>query len=124
MLEPLHYNLYYDETKGVIQIDGDITSYYQEFEPGDYIFKLTAVYEDCESDYALTPNGDDYLLIEIQDHTSVSEVEFEEIVNVIEIYNVNGQRVNGTDIQSLNQGMYIIKGVTESGKVVIKKIVR
>ena len=122
--DPLHYNLYYDETKDVIQIDGDVTSFYQEFEPGDYIFKLTAVYEDCESDYALTPNGDDYLLIEIQDHTSVSEVEFEEIVNVIEIYNVNGQRVNGTDIQSLNQGMYIIKGVTESGKVVIKKIVR
>ena len=122
--QPLHYNLYCDETKDVIQIDGDVTSFYQEFEPGDYIFKLTAVYEDCESDFALTPDGENYLFIEIPDHTSVDEVEFEEIVNVIEIYNVNGQRVGGTDIQSLNQGMYIIKGVTESGKVVIKKIVR
>ena len=122
--QPLHFNLYYDELNDAIQIDGDITSFYQEFEPGDYIFKLTAVYEDCESSYALTPNGDDYILIEIPDHTLVAEIESEDIVNVIEIYNLNGQRVSTTEIQSLNQGIYIIKGVTESGKTVIRKIVK
>lgn len=122
--QPLHYNLYYNELKEVIQIDGDITSFYQEFEPGDYIFQLTAVYEDCESDFAITPDGEDYIFIEIPSHESVSEIEYEQIVNIIEIYNLNGQRVNANNIQELNSGMYIIKGVTETGKTVIRKIVR
>lgn len=123
-IQPLHYNLYCENTKEVIQIDGDVTSFYQEFEPGDYIFKLTAVYEDCESDYALTPNGDDYLLIEITSHESVSEIEFDEIVNIVEVYNLNGQRVNANNLEELNQGIYIIKGMTDSGKTMIRKIVR
>lgn len=122
--QPLHYNLYLEGVKEIIEIDGEYTSYYQELEPGDYIFKLSAVYEDCESDFAFTPDGDDYILIEIPSHESVSEIEYEEIVNVIEIYNLNGQRINTTEIQSLNQGIYIIKGVTESGKITTRKIVR
>ena len=122
--QPLHYNLYVENLKEVIEIDADYTSYYLEVEPGDYIFKLTAWYDDCESDFALTANGDNYILIEIPDHTSVPENEYEEIVNVTEIYNVNGQRVNANSIQELNQGIYIIKGVTGSGKTVIRKIVR
>lgn len=121
---PLHYNLYCESLKEVIEIDPEYTSYYYELEPGDYIFKLTAWYEDCESDFALTENGDNYILIEIQNHESVSEIDYEEIVNIIEIYNVNGQRVNAKDIQELNQGMFIIKGVTQSGKITTRKIVR
>ena len=121
---PLHYNLYCEATKEIIEIDAEYDSYYLEREPGDYIFKLTAWYEDCESDFAHTANGDNYILIEIPDHTSVLENEYEEIVNVTEIYNVNGQRVNANSIQELNQGIYIIKGVTGSGKTVIRKIVR
>ena len=122
--QPLHYNLYVEGVKEIIEIDGEYTSYYQELAPGDYIFKLTAVYEDCESDFALTANGDNYLLIEIPNHESVSEIEYEEIVNVTEIYNINGQRVDNTDIRELSQGVYIIKGVTVSGKAVVRKIVR
>ena len=122
--QPLHYNLYVEGVKEIIEIDGEYTSYYQELAPGDYIFKLTAVYEDCESDFALTANGDNYLLIEIPNHESVSEIEIEEIVNVTEIYNINGQRVDNTDIRELSQGVYIIKGVTVSGKAVVRKIVR
>ena len=122
--QPLHYNLYVEGVKEIIEIDGEYTSYYQELAPGDYIFKLTAVYEDCESDFALTASGDDYLLIEIPNHESVSEIEYEEIVNVTEIYNINGQRVDSTDILELSQGVYIIKGVTVSGKAVVRKIVR
>ena len=122
--QPLHYNLYVEGVKEIIEIDGEYTSYYQELAPGDYIFKLTAVYEDCESDFALTASGDDYLLIEIPNHESVSEIEYEEIVNVTEIYNINGQRVDSTDIRELSQGVYIIKGVTVSGKAVVRKIVR
>lgn len=118
---PLHYNLYCEETKEVIEIDAEYTSYFMEMNPGDYIFQLTAVYDNCESDYAMTPNGDDYVLIEV---TSVPEVGYEEIVNIVAIYNINGQLVNAKNVNELNQGMYIIKGVTPSGKTVTRKIVR
>lgn len=118
---PLHYNLYCEETKEVIEIDAEYTSYFMEMNPGDYIFRLTAVYDDCESDYAMTPSGDDYVLIEV---TSVPEVGYEEIVNIVAIYNINGQLVNAKNVNELNQGMYIIKGVTTSGKTVTRKIVR
>ena len=122
--QPLHYNLYVEGLKEIIEIDGEYTSYYQELEPGDYIFKLTAVYEDCESDFALTANGDDYILIELPDHTSVSEIEYEEIIDIVEIYNINGQIIKANSLDDLSQGMYIIKGVTQSGKTVVRKIVR
>ena len=122
---PLHYMLYREDINTSIteniEIDADATDYIDNVEIGDYIYRLTAVYEDCESDFALTPNGDDYLLIEV---TSVQENEYEEIVNVIEVYNINGQLTNTLNINDLNQGIYIIKGVTESGKTVIRKIVK
>ena len=122
--QPLHYNLYVEGVKEIIEIDGEYTSFYQELNPGDYIFKLSAVYDDCESDFALTANGDDYLLLEIPNHQSISEIEYEEIINVIEIYNLNGQRLNANNINDLNQGIYIIKGVTENGKTVTRKVVK
>ena len=118
---PHHYNLYVEQTKEIIEVEAEYTSYFQEMGVGDYIFKLTAVYEDCESDFALTDNGDNYILVEV---TSVPENEYEEIVNILEIYNVNGQRVNCNNINELNNGMYIVKGVTENGKITIRKIVR
>ena len=118
---PHHYNLYVEQTKEIIEVEAEYTSYFQEMGVGDYIFKLTAVYEDCESDFALTDNGDNYILVEV---TSVPENEYEEIVNILEIYNVNGQRVNYNNINELNNGMYIVKGVTENGKITIRKIVR
>ncbi len=122
--QPLHYNLYVEGVKEIIEIDGEYTSFYQELNPGDYIFKLSAVYDDCESDFALTANGNDYLLLEIPNHQSISEIEYEKIVNVIEIYNLNGQRLNANNINDLNQGIYIIKGVTENGKTVTRKVVK
>ena len=120
--QPDHYNLYYNNAKDVIVVDGEDTSYYQELEPNDYIFQLTAVYDDCESDYALTANGDNYVLIELT--TSVDENYDEPIVNIVEIYNINGQLLNTTDLENLSQGMYIIKGMTETGKMVVRKVVR
>lgn len=122
--QPLHYNLYCESLREVIQIDGNISNYYQEFEPGEYYFKLTAVYEDCESNYALTPNGDDYIIIELPDHTSVPEIEYEAMTNIVEIHNINGQIVKTHNINELSQGIYIVKGVTASGKTVVRKIVR
>lgn len=120
----LHYNLYCEATKEIIEIDPENTSYYLELEPGDYIFKLTAWYSECESDYALTPGGDNYVLVEIPIHQSINENEYENIVDIIEIFNINGQHVNTLNINELNQGIYIIKGVTETGKTVIRKMIR
>ena len=116
---PLHYNLYCESTKEIIEIDAEYTSYFQEKGIGDYIFRLTAVYEDCESDFALTSNGNDYLLIEV---TSVPENEYEEIVNVVAIYNINGQIINAKNTNDLSQGMYIVKGISASGKTIIRKV--
>lgn len=120
---PLHYNLYCYETKGVIQIDGDATSFNQELDPGDYIFKLTAVYEECESTYALTESGDDYVLIEILDHTSVDEYADEAIVTVMRIYTLSGQLVKQTSLENLSDGVYVLQGLTQDGTLVTRKTV-
>ena len=116
---PLHYNLYCDGYKEVIEIDAEYTSYFQEMGVGDYIFRLTAVYDDCESDYALTGSGDDYLLITV---TSVPENEMEEIVNVTKIYTMSGQLLHNVNPEELSQGVYILQGLTASGKLVNRKI--
>ena len=120
-MTPLHYNLYIEQTKEIIEIDAEATSYFQEMEAGDYIFKLTAWYENCESDFALTPEGENYVIVEV---TSVPENNYEEIVNVIAIYNINGQILNTNNINELNQGIYIVKGMTSSGKTVTRKVLR
>lgn len=120
---PLHYNLYYNEVKDAIQIDGDVTSFYQEFDPGDYLFRLTAVYEECESDYALTESGDDYVLVEIQDHTSVDEYADEAIVTVLRIYTLSGQLIKQTSLENLSDGVYVLQGLTQDGTLVTRKTV-
>lgn len=84
------------------------------------MLQLTAVYEDCESEYALTPDGENYLLIEL---TSVAEIEYSEIVDIIAIYNINGQLLNHKNIENLSNGMYIVQGTTANGKIITKKIV-
>lgn len=122
---PLYYNLYRQELStgetATIVVEAENDKYFDEVPTGDYIYRLTAVHEDCESDYARTATGDDYVLVTVD---GISEIGYEEIVTVKAVYSLAGQRVDGTDIQALSQGMYIIKGVTESGKVVIRKIVR
>lgn len=92
-------------------------------EDGTYTYRLTAVYEGCESDYALTPDGNDYLEI-IVDTESVGELYAEEIVTVTAVYNVNGQRIGSVAVEDLPKGVYIVQGVTENGKTIAKKIVK
>lgn len=122
---PLNYMLYREDlnthVNTEIEISGDATEYFDNVEIGDYTYKLTAVYDHCESNYALTPDEENYVLIEV---TSVGENEYEEIVNIVEIYNINGQIVNIDNIDELCQGIYIVKGMTDSGKTVIRKIVK
>ena len=121
----LHYNLYRqnleDETTDIIEIDADATSYFDEVAPGGYKYQLTAQYEDQESEFALTPEGEDYIVIEV---TTVPENEYEEIVDVIAIYNLKGQLVNTKDINELAHGIYAIIGTTGSGKTIVKKVLK
>lgn len=56
--------------------------------------------------------------------TSVPEYEDEPIIEILEVYNVNGQIVNRRVFDESNQGIYIIKGVTTSGKTTYRKILR
>ena len=90
-------------------------------EVGDYTFRLTAVYEDCESDYALTATGDNYVLIEV---TSVPENADEEIVTVTKIYTLNGQMIRNANLEELSKGIYIVQGLTHNGQLVTMRIVR
>jgi len=121
--QPLHYNLYrfepIDGTRVVIEIDPDFTSYFDEVEQGTQIYQLSAVYEDCESDYALTPDGADYLEIYI---TGIPENTNDEIVNVMRIFNANGQTLTCKSLDNLSAGIYILQGLTEDGRMVSRKV--
>ena len=72
------------------------------------------------ADYALTPDGENYVSIEV---TSVPEIEYSEIVDIIAIYNINGQVLNHKNIENLRSGIYIVQGSTANGKIITKKIV-
>lgn len=65
--------------------------------------------------------GKDGSMGDIYPH-SVPENEYEEIVDIVEIYNINGQALNTNDINKLDKGVYILKGLTNSGKTVVRKV--
>ena len=115
---PLHYNLYCEGLRDTIAIDPQNNSYLLELECGDYIFRLTAVYEDCESDYALTESGDNYLFITV---TSTPENTDEEIVTVTKVYTLTGQLLRDANPETLSRGIYIIQGLTRNGQLVTRK---
>ena len=122
--QPLRYNLYrtdiVTEETVVIGIEPELISYYDAVEIGDYKYQLTAVYEECESDYAFASNGVNYVIIEV---TSIPENTDEEIVTVTNIYNAHGQAIAERSLEELNMGLYIIQGLTKEGKTVSRKIV-
>lgn len=120
---PLHYNLYrtnYTKDVDIIEIDGEATDYYDETGMGDYMYQLTAVYDDCESDYALTPDGQDFVFVEV---TGIPENTDEEIVTVTNIYSAKGQALANKSLEELATGFYIVQGLTKDGKTVTRKIV-
>lgn len=115
---PLHYNLYREGFKEVIEIDPENTSYLDELSAGDYVYKLTAVYDDCESDYALTETGENYVFITV---TGVPENTDEKIVTVTKVYTLSGQMILNANLEELSQGVYIIQGLTKDGKLINRK---
>ena len=122
---PLHYNLYFTDPSGcttTIEADPNETEYLDQMSIiGDVTYQLTAVYEDCESGCALTPDGEDHVTIVI---TAIPENTEEEIVSILSVYTIKGQLVNAKDLNELSQGVYIVKGITDSGKTIIKKVIK
>jgi len=122
--QPLHYNLYrYDlsvKDNIVIEVPGDATSYYDEAALGSYKYQLTAVYEECESEFALTIYGEDHVIVEV---TGIAENESEDIVTPISIYTMTGQRLNAVTLEELSNGIYVIQGLTQDGRMTSRKVV-
>ena len=122
--QPLHYNLYrYDGLAKdflLIEVPGDVTTYFDETELGTYTYQLTAVYDDCESDFALTPDGEDHIDINV---TGVEEDADQPIVTLLNVYNMKGQRLKVTDVNALPTGVYILQGLTQDGRMVTRKTV-
>ncbi len=122
---PLHYNLYFTDPSGcttTIEVAPNETEYSDQMSIiGAVTYQLTAVYEDCESEFALTPDGEDHVTIMI---TDIPENTEEEIVSILSVYTIKGQLVNAKDLNELSQGVYIVKGITDSGKTIIKKVIK
>ena len=121
--QPLHYNLYVTDPAGcttTVEIEPTETEYYDETTViGSVIYRLTAVYETCESDFALTPDGEDFVQIEI---TGIEENTDSRIVNTLNVFNMSGQRIMVSDMNELNIGVYIIQGLTKDGRLVSRKV--
>lgn len=121
---PIGYNLYIVDPEGsetTVSLGPDVTEYYDESTfIGTAFYRLTAVYEDCESDYAISADGTDYVVIEM---TGITENASDAIVTILKIYNANGQTLANKRLEDLNSGIYILQGLTKDGQTVSKKVV-
>lgn len=121
--QPLWYQLYItlpDETIIVAEIDPTETEYFHELPTAATItYRLIAVYEYCESEYALTPDGENHVTVEI---TGIEENTDSKIVTVLNVFNMKGQHISVNGINELNTGVYIIQGLTEDGRLVSQKV--
>ena len=121
---PQHYNLYCTDPSGcstTIEVAPTETEFLDQMSIiGAVTYQLTAVYEDCESEFALTPDGEDHITIDI---TKVHENTEQEIVTLLKIYSINGQIIRNANIEELSSGIYILQGLTEDGQWVNRKVV-
>lgn len=121
---PLHYNLYrsqdIEKDNIIIEVDASATEYFDECEMGQYTYQLTAVYEECESEFALTPEGENYVYVMV---TGVEDNVNDEIVTPVSIYTMTGQRINATSLDELGNGIYVIQGLTQDGRMTSRKMV-
>ena len=121
--QPMHYNLYVTDPTGcttTVEIEPTETEYFDETTViGTNVYQLTAVYTECESDFALTPEGENHVQIEI---TGIEENTGNRIINVLNIYNISGQRIMVSGMNELHTGVYIIQGLTEDGRLVSQKV--
>ena len=121
---PLHYNLYSTDPSGcmtTIEIEPTETEFFDQTTCiGNVIYRLTAVYENCESDYALTPEGLDYLEVFI---TGIQDNSVDEIVDIVRVFNTKGQAFNKKNLDDLSNGVYILQGLTRDGRLISQKVI-
>lgn len=121
---PLHYNLYRTdlstEETVVIEVAPRFNHYFDGIEIGDYQYQLTAVYDECESDFALCPNGENYVIVMV---TDIPENTNDEIITILKIFNANGQSIANKGLEELPTGLYILQGLTKDGQMASKKLI-
>ena len=134
-------------TNETIEVTGISDLFYEDeitVEEMDKSYKVKAVYEECESEFALTVGGDDFVNI---NNLSVTEngmnvtlypnpttgqltIEMEGMA-LVEVYNLVGQCLlrqtvsEGTaiiDMSGLQEGVYMVKVSTQSGSVMQKVV--
>ena len=104
-----------------IIIDGAASSYFDETGIGQFKYQLKGASEECGYSLpATTPDGEEYVLVEV---TGVEENVSDEIVTIVKVYNANGQSLQVKDLNELSTGLYILQGTTQDGRLVSKKIV-
>lgn len=130
------------------EITGITETHYDDFNaPVDGTkrsYKVRAVYEECESAFALTEDGDDFVLItnlDVDENSSMATlypnpttgqlmVEMEGLTEV-EVYNLVGQcllrktvteSIATIDMNALQNGVYMVKVSSNSGSVMQKVI--
>ena len=55
--------------------------------------------------------------------TGIDENTTDEIVTVVNIYNMRGQKLDTLDLNALANGVYILQGLTNDGRLVSCKVV-
>lgn len=122
--QPDYYNLWISGQGCMAPtiVDPSLTEYFLDLDSSEiWTYLLTAVYESCESDYALTPEGENSITFDV---TSINEIRYEDFVDIMAIYTIQGQLINAKDIHELKPGMYLVKGTTASGKTAIVKMIK
>jgi len=104
----------------VIELPGDSYDYFDETGIGQFKYQLYALYAYSGMSLpATTPEGKDYLLIDV---TNVEENSNEEIVTLLKVYTMSGQLIRNANLQELSTGVYIMQGLTQDGRLVSNKV--
>lgn len=123
----------------IAEVTGSVKTYFDPVE-GDYYYKVTAKYSNCESDYGSTVDGADFVHVTI---AGVSEKDDSVMIypnpannklhlkgagiNAVALYNIVGQAVYNSqnrateqtiDLGGMPSGVYMLKVSTNDGDVV------
>ena len=123
--EPEYYILYRTDVntgeENTTEIEGTATSYFDESGIGQFKYQLKGASEACGLTLpATTPEGENYVYIEV---TGIEENSHDEIISVTRIYTMNGQCLKHSDPTTLCNGVYLLQGLTEDGRLVSKKLI-
>ena len=135
-------------TNETIEVDGITDLFYEEAVPSDATdksYQVKAVYPECESEFALAENGDDFIRIaNLSVNEMVGEVNLypnptsgmltieAERLTTVGLYNLVGQCLmeatakDGSvhfDLNGLQNGVYLVKVSTPTGSI-IEKVVK